>query len=176
MDKYVDDATVRLETSLIMSVPADIRDLVDGLRTAPTLPREASNLPAPHVTLLFVGFPDRALVERLRPALTPETEPRIEVEPDGCGIFRRDDGTCNIHIRVAPRADLLALHKWAVNTCRLLSWTPPAETSNENYRPHITIADGHLDPDPVVAALGKLDIPRKIVLRQLHFRAHPLQP
>lgn len=168
--------TVRLETSLIMSVPLDMQDLVYRLRAAPFLPAEATDLTAPHVTLLFVGFPDSALVERLRPALALEPEPRIEVELDGCGSFRRDDGTCNIHFRVIPNADLLALHKWAVDACRMLSWTPPTETSGENYRPHITIADGRLDPEPVLADLAKLDIPRMVVLRHLHFRAHPFGP
>lgn len=163
----------QFETSLIMSVPPDVWALVETLRATPFLPAQATDLPAPHVTLLFVGFPDSALVERLRPALALEPEPRVEVELNGWGAFRRDDGTCNIHIRVTPQSDLLALHKWAVDTCRLLSWTPPGETSGENYRPHITVADGRLDPDLVLARLAEVGIPRKIVLSQLHFRAHP---
>lgn len=165
----------QLETSLIMSVPPDVQTLVEALRAAPFLPAQATDLPAPHVTLLFIGFLDAALVERLRPALALEPEPQIEVELNGWGSFRRDDGTCNIHIRVTPQSDLLALHKWAEDACQLLSWTPPEETSGENYRPHITVADGRLDPDPVLAHLTEVGIPRKIVLSQLHFRAHLLR-
>lgn len=166
--------TIQLETSLIMSLPGSMTDLVNSLRA--NIPGDAANLPAPHVTLLFVGFPDKALVERLRPALAPEPEPRIEVELDGCGVFGRSDGTRNVHFRVKPQAELLALHTWAVETCRSLAWTPPGDTSGENYRPHITIADGHFDADPILAAVAKRDIPRRITLPQLHFRAHPLRP
>jgi hypothetical protein len=74
---------------------------------------------------------------------------------------------------VRPEPDLIAVHQWALSVCRRFFWTPPADASADNYMPHITVADGLLDPDAVLGELEGVAIPSRVMLNRLQLRAHP---
>jgi 2'-5' RNA ligase len=160
------------ETSLILKLSSDLSARVKAFRNDPLLAVHARNLTEPHLTALFIGFAGSPLVDGLRSALAAPPWQKLDVEISGWGTFRRTDGTCNIHLRVIASTDLLAFHDWAVKVCRQLCWEPPEDTSGKHYRPHITVADGDLDPDPVLRALATVQLPRKAILSQPQFRAH----
>jgi len=164
-----------LETSLIFELSWGMRARVKALRAHPSLAAHAVDLSEPHVTALFVGCLSRSLVKRLKLALVAPPHPAIDVELLGWANFERNDGTCNIHIRVKPEPSLIAVHQWALQVCRRVSWTPPADTSDDNYAPHITVADGRLDSVRVLGALAGADVPSRVTLTRLQLRSHPLQ-
>ncbi len=176
--RSTDGATVSapsfLETSLIFELSRGVRARVKALRAHPSLAAHAVDLSEPHVTALFVGCLSSSLVKRLKPALAVPPHPSIDAELLGWASFVRDDGTCNIHIRVRPEPNLIAVHQWVLQVCRRVSWTPPADTSDDSYVPHITVADGRLDPDRVLEALAGADVSSRVTLNRLQLRAHPL--
>lgn len=167
------NAASLFETSLIFELCPQALARVEALMAHPLLAGHAEGLPRPHVTALFVGFLSGPMLEALRPELAVPPRQVIDAGLTGWGFFRRDDRTCNIHIRVRAEPDLLAVHQWALDVCRRFLWTPPADVSADNYVPHITVADGPLDPDAVLAELGATAIPSRVTLSRLQLRAHP---
>lgn len=169
----MDNATSLFETSLIFELCPEVVARVKALMAHPLLAGHAEGFPQPHVTALFVGFPSATMLEALKPELAVPPHQVIDAGLTGWGCFRRDDGTCNIHLRVRPEPDLLAVHQWTLDVCRRFFWTPPAQGSAANYVPHITVADGPLDPDAVLAELEGVAIPTRVTLSRLQLRAHP---
>jgi 2'-5' RNA ligase len=167
------NAALLFETSLIFELCPEVQARVKALRSHPLLAAHAEGLSQPHVTALFAGFLSGPLLEDLKPELAVAPHQVIDAGLAGWGFFRRDDGTCNVHIRVRPEPDLIAVHQWALAVCRRFSWTPPADLSADNYVPHITVADGPLDPDAVLREFEGAALPLRATLSRLQLRAHP---
>lgn len=167
------NAASLFETSLIFELCPEVLARVKALMAHPRLATYAEGLSQPHVTALFVGFLSAPLLEALKPELALPPCQVIDAGLTGWGFFKRDDGTCNLHLRVRPEPDLLAVHQWALDVCRRFFWTPPALGSGDNYVPHITVADGDLDPDAVLADMEGVAIPTWATLGRLQLRAHP---
>ena len=174
--KTMDAAASLFETSLIFELSPEALAQVKALMAHPLLAGHAEGLPEPHVTALFVGVLNGSMLETLKPELAAPPKQVIDAGLTGWGFFRRDDGTCAIHIRVRPEPDLIAVHQWALSVCRRFFWMPPANTSADNYVPHITVADGLLDPDAVLEALEGVAIPSRVMFNRLQLRAHPWRP
>jgi 2'-5' RNA ligase len=160
------------ETSLIFEPSPEVVARVLAFRTHPRLAAYTKELSRPHVTALFVGHLSDSKVRSLELALALPPHQTIEAGLLGWGRFARSDGTVNLHIRVEPVTELLAVHQWALQVCRKHDWTPPADTSAKNYMPHITVADGPLDPSSVMHDLGNASVPPHVTLLNLQFRAY----
>lgn len=167
------NAASLFETSLIFELSPEVLARVRALMELPQLAGHAEGLPQPHLTVLFVGFLTEAMLEALKPELAVPPHRVIDAGLTGWGFFGREDGTCNLHLRIRPEPDLLAVHQWALDVCRRFFWTPPADISADNYVPHITVADGSLDPGAVLAELAGVAIPSRVKLSSLQLRAHP---
>jgi 2'-5' RNA ligase len=167
------NAASLFETSLTFELSTEVSARVKLLMAHPLLAGHTDGLSQPHVTALFMGFLSGSMLEALKPELAAPPHKVIDAGLTGWGFFRRDDGTCNIHIRVRPEPDLVAVHQWALGVCRRFFWTPPADVSADNYVPHITVADGLLDPDATLGELKGVALPSRVTLSRLQLRAHP---
>ncbi len=167
------NAASLFETSLIFELSPEVLAWVKALMAHPLLAGHTEGLSQPHVTALFVGVLSGPMLEALKPELVAPPHQIIDAGLTGWGFFRRDDGTCSLHIRVRPEPDLIAVHQWALGVCRRFFLTPPADISADNYVPHITVADGLLDPDAVLGALEGVATQSRVTLSRLQLRAHP---
>ena len=166
-------STSLFETSLIYELCPVVLEQVKALRLRPLVSHYAAGLPQPHVTALFMGFLGQSLLEAVKPEIAVPPYQFIDAELQGWGYFIRNDETFNVHIRVKPEPNLIAVHQWALRVCHRFCCTPPADISGDNYVPHITIADGVIDPDLVLGALKNVTIPAHVVLSRMQIRAHP---
>jgi 2'-5' RNA ligase len=165
----IGDRAKFFETSLVFELSSTIATEVMELRRHLQL---AGGLPRPHMTLLFMGVLAEPLVETLKPEICVSPYSDIEAQLNGWGVFRRIDGTCNIHLHGSPEPKLIAAHQWALNLCRRQSWTPPPDVSGPNYVPHITVADGAREASTILRSLENSAIPSRLRLTTLQLRAH----
>lgn len=166
---------VRYETALVFDVSRAVHAAVARLRERSVLSGHASWQARPHLTILFVGFPDRETLERLERALRGPPFATLEVPLSGFGCFETQGVITNLHIAVEPVPELLAVHEWARSRCESVGWQPPPEYVGSHYLPHITVFGEIEAPLGTMKAFSGRKIPSRARLGGLDLRAHPVK-
>jgi 2'-5' RNA ligase len=167
------------ETSLILRVSPELHDSIEEIRAKLAI---SASMPQtrPHLTLLFVGILERAVLDRIEHELRAPPFASLEVRLRGLDSFSRSGVLENIHIRVERSPEIVAFHDWALSVCRRAGWAPPSDISGPNYLPHVTIFGNIAVPPYTMEKINLPVIPTSTRLHDLRLRAHPwphgLQP
>ena len=88
-----------------------------------------------HITLVFLGEADTNQLEELDMALSRLNIASFDLQINGLGLFGKDLAH-NLHARVSPIPELLALQKKLVTLARRAGFAP----ETRRFSPHVTLA------------------------------------
>jgi len=136
------DVMSRYESALVYALPDDVVAHVEALRRSLGVEAPPEFQLEPHLTVLFLGHMDGTQLLALWQCLHQHRGATTEVGLQNLGTFRSGSRVTNIHIRVAPGAEILALHERVRQACSQFRWFAPGPYVGSGYTPHISVFDG----------------------------------
>jgi hypothetical protein len=138
------DASAPYESALVYPLPPRVVELVGALRCHLGLGAPPEFQLAPHLTVLSLGRLDGAKLLTLWHCLHTYRQETVAIRLDEFGTFGAGGRITNIHIRIAPSPELLALHSRVLQACMRFPWFVPGPYVGPGYTPHVSILD-HLE-------------------------------
>src|SRR5262245_49724208 len=138
------DTSAPYESALVYPLPPIVVELVGALRRHLGLGAPPEFQLAPHLTVLSLGRLDGAKLLTLWHCLHAYRQETVAVRLHEFGTFGAEGRITNIHIRIIPSPELLALHSRVLQACRRFSWFVPGPHVGSGYTPHASILD-HLE-------------------------------
>jgi 2'-5' RNA ligase len=138
------DASAPYESALVYPLPPLMVELVGALRRHLGLGAPPEFQLAPHLTVLSLGRLDGAQLLTLWHCLHAYRQETVAVRLHEFGTFGAEGRITNIHIRITPSPELLALHSRVLQACMRFPWFVPGPYVGPGYTPHVSILD-HLE-------------------------------
>ena len=130
---------------------------------------------APHLTVLSLGRVDGAQLLTLWHRLHAYRQETVAVRLQEVGTFGAGDRITNIHIRIAPSPELLALHNRVLQACMRFPWFVPGPYVGPGYTPHVSILNNlEVQPDDCQLPGPPWTLGQQLRLEHLHVNAKPL--
>jgi 2'-5' RNA ligase len=169
------DTSAQYESALVYPMPPIVVEMVGALRRHLDLGAPPEFQLAPHLTVLSLGRMDGAQLLTLWHRLHAYRQETVAVRLQEVGTFGAGGRITNIHIRIAPSPELLALHNRVLQACMRFPWFVPGPYVGPGYTPHVSILD-HLEvqPDDCQLPGPPWTLGQQLRLEHLHMNAKPL--
>jgi 2'-5' RNA ligase len=169
------DTSAQYESALVYPMPPIVVEMVGALRRHLDLGAPPEFQLAPHLTVLSLGRVDGAQLLTLWHRLHAYRQETVAVRLQEVGTFGAGGRITNIHIRIAPSPELLALHNRVLQACMRFPWFVPGPYVGPGYTPHVSILD-HLEvqPDDCQLPGPPWTLGQQLRLEHLHVNAKPL--
>src|SRR5215475_384792 len=138
------DTSAQYESALVYPLPPIVVKLVEALRHHLGLGAPPEFQLAPHLTVLSLGRLDGAQLLTLWHCLHAYRQETVAVRLHEFGTFGAEGRITNIHIRIIPSSELLALHSRVLQACMRFPWFVPGPYVGPGYTPHVSILN-HLE-------------------------------
>lgn len=161
------------ETAFVFDASDELRLAVMRLRQQSILSNLANRQARPHLTILFLGFPDAGTLALLEKELRNPPFESLEVPLSGVDCFETHGIMTNLHLLVEPIPQLKEIHDWARSRCEVIGWQPPQSYVGTRYIPHITIFGNINEPLETMEAFAQYDLPTSARLEGMELRTHP---
>src|SRR5215510_10347721 len=169
------DTSAPYESALVYPLPPLVVKLVAALRRHLGLGAPPEFQLAPHLTVLSLGRLDGAKLLTLWHCLHAYRQETVAVRLHEWGTFGAEGRITNLHIRIIPSPELLALHNQVLQACMQFPWFVPGPYVGPGYTPHVSILD-HLEvrPDDLHLPGPTWTVGQPLRLDHLHMNAKQL--
>jgi 2'-5' RNA ligase len=169
------DTSAQYASALVYPMPHVLVERVGALRRHLGMGAPPEFQLEPHLTVLSLGHMDGAKLLTFWQCLHDYRQETVEVRLQEFGTFCVGGRITNIHIRIAPSPELLALHSRVLRACTRFPWFVPGPYVGPGYTPHISILD-HLEvrPDDFQLPGPTWTVGQQLRLDHLHMNAKQL--